>query len=317
MLDTTDTTDTLPIPSTSIARDAKEALSLMEASLSASTRRAYATAVKQFAEYCKSIGTSPVLSEECVLLWLGHLSAEGKSYATINTRLAGLSKLAELEGISDLDDSRKIRRVMRGLKRSRPAQQKKARSLTAQDIRSMVEGSSNPRDIALVLFGWESGLRRSELMALDWDDIAVSDRGIIVTVKRSKTDQTGRGRVFAVHRSSNEFCPVRALLSIKEPGARGAVFRNQHGMRLDGRSVALILKGMADKAELSSVDVSGHSLRSGMITHVLDSGGSIEDVHARTGQSPSTILGYWHGGDEFARSKSVCSAISSPSMDCI
>lgn len=54
------------------------------------------------------------------------------------------------------------------------------------------------RDRALLLSGWMSALRRSNLSALTWDDLSRTPSGWVLYVARSKTDQEGRGRTVAV-----------------------------------------------------------------------------------------------------------------------
>jgi len=41
--------------------------------------------------------------------------------------------------------------------------------------------------------GFAAGLRRSELVALDVEDLALSEEGLAIKIRKSKTDQTGRG----------------------------------------------------------------------------------------------------------------------------
>jgi site-specific recombinase XerD len=49
------------------------------------------------------------------------------------------------------------------------------------------------RDRALLLLGFAAALRRSELVALNVDDIEENAEGILVIIRRSKTDQEGAG----------------------------------------------------------------------------------------------------------------------------
>jgi site-specific recombinase XerD len=49
------------------------------------------------------------------------------------------------------------------------------------------------RDQALLVIGFAGGFRRSELAALDMEDIAETGDGLVLALRRSKTDQEGRG----------------------------------------------------------------------------------------------------------------------------
>lgn len=68
------------------------------------------------------------------------------------------------------------------------------------------------RDHALLLLGFAAALRRSEIVALDGADVVERREGLVVNVRRSKTDQEGRDGGWASPYGSNPAtCPVRAL----------------------------------------------------------------------------------------------------------
>ena len=50
------------------------------------------------------------------------------------------------------------------------------------------------RDRSLLLVGFAGGFRRSEIVGLNWDDVERVRQGLVVTLRRSKTDQEGVGR---------------------------------------------------------------------------------------------------------------------------
>src|SRR5262245_38266244 len=74
-------------------------------------------------------------------------------------------------------------------------------------------GSETPKglaDCALLLLGCSGALRRSELVALNANDLEETDDGLRVTIRQSKTDQEGKGQVIAVIRGG-ACCPVKAV----------------------------------------------------------------------------------------------------------
>lgn len=88
------------------------------------------------------------------------------------------------------------------------------RIITAIDAAARTAALAASRDRALVLIGFAGGLRRSELAGLDAQDVEDRKGGIAVTLRRSKTDQTGSGRtVGIVYGTHSPTCPVRALRS--------------------------------------------------------------------------------------------------------
>ena len=78
-------------------------------------------------------------------------------------------------------------------------------------MRLPLKASLALRDRALLLLGFAGAFRRSELIALDVADIAETKIGLLVTIRRSKTDQEGEGATIAIARG-DVACPARALL---------------------------------------------------------------------------------------------------------
>jgi site-specific recombinase XerD len=66
------------------------------------------------------------------------------------------------------------------------------------------------RNRAIILLGFAGAFRRSELVALNVDDLEETAEGMLVTLRRSKTDQEGLGRRVAIPRGEIA-CPVVAL----------------------------------------------------------------------------------------------------------
>ena len=155
------------------------------------------------------------------------------------------------------------------------------------------------RDRALLLLGFAGAMRRSELVGLDVADITEGTDGLIVRLRRSKTDQEGAGRTVGIPFGSNlATCPVRAwrawleLSSITE----GAAFRpvDRHGRiavtRLSGQAVALVLKRHASRAGLDRDEVAGHSLRAGLATSAAAAGVPERVIAEQTGHKGTAML---------------------------
>jgi integrase len=136
------------------------------------------------------------------------------------------------------------------------------------------------RDAALLLVGFAGAFRRAELVAIDAADCEFVGEGVRLTVRRSKTDQDGAGRVVGVpYAPDATICPVLALRRWIEAAAitDGAVFLrvDRHGKprgRLTGQSVALIVKRAIEAAGLDASRYAGHSLRAGLITSAAAAG---------------------------------------------
>jgi integrase len=71
------------------------------------------------------------------------------------------------------------------------------------------DGLRQLRDRAILLIGFASAMRRSELVALDLSDLKWTAEGVLIHIRR-KTDQEGAGQSVAVPRGATA-CPVAAL----------------------------------------------------------------------------------------------------------
>src|SRR5262249_26960291 len=100
-----------------------------------------------------------------------------------------------------------------------------AMSATGASLRAL-------RDRAIILLGFAGAFRGSELVALDVGDIEETAEGMLVTIRRSKTDQEGIGRKVAIPRGEIA-CPVAALRAWLEAAGitEGAVFRRVFNKR--------------------------------------------------------------------------------------
>ena len=81
------------------------------------------------------------------------------------------------------------------------------------------------RDRALLLLGFAGAFRRSELVALDLEDLEETELGFKIAIRRSKTDQEGQGQIIAIVKGPIA-CPVAALKAygLRQPGLRPGQF---------------------------------------------------------------------------------------------
>jgi integrase len=161
-----------------------------------------------------------------------------------------------------------------------------------------LRGDKGIRDRSLLLLGFAGAFRRSELVSLDVSDLEFVDRGLLVNLRRSKTDQEGEGRKIAIPFARGAVCPVRALRDWLEIGGitHGPIFRpiNRHGNisgeRLTAHAVATIVKERAAALGLNPARYAGHSLRAGLITSAAAIGVSVWKIKAQSGHRSDAIL---------------------------
>src|SRR5690348_8159485 len=104
-------------------------------------------------------------------------------------------------------DGQRQRRAqtLRGIARRHGVPARRAAALTTAEIRKLSRacgtGPAGARDRALILVGFAGALRRSELVALDLEQVTWTRNGMKLLIERSKTDAEGQGAEIAIPRS--------------------------------------------------------------------------------------------------------------------
>jgi integrase len=221
----------------------------VEAGIAPATRRAYKADLEHFRAWGGDIPTTDVQ----LAAYLADQAATLK-VATLTRRLAAISIAHKAQRLPSPVSSPLVRATMRGVRREHGTAQRQAAPLLREDLflvlGAMGDRLKDFRDRALLLVGFAGGLRRSELAAISLTDFERVREGIILTIRRSKTDQDGMGRRIGIPFGRTIHCPVRALenwLSAAQV-EDGPVFRpvDRHGRvsasRLSGEAVSLIVR---------------------------------------------------------------------------
>jgi integrase len=262
-----------------------------------STRRSYAWQWGRFERWCagRGITAMPALPTT-VCAYLTDCAAEGVAVATIEGACAAIAAAHETDGHPNTVADPSIKAVRRGLRRTLgTAPRRQSRPLSTDDIRRMLAQidrttARGARDAALILLGFASALRRSELAGLQLADIEPKPEGLLVRVRKSKTDPEAHGQLVGVaHGSHAETDPVTALdawLAVRGTGP-GQLFAGFHLDRIGSRpftgsGLARMLKERAAAAGIPSERVSGHSLRAGHATTAAMNGVGLDRIAAQT-----------------------------------
>jgi len=272
-----------------------------QASASPATRRAYSSDWRQFSAWCAALGARPLpASPETVCAYLAHLANEGRKVATIGRALSSISQAHKAAGLDSPRASGVVQRVFRGIRRTLGVSPRRVSPLVTPELRAVVGGLpdtlAGKRDRALLLLGFAGAFRRSELVALNVEDLATVPEGLVALVRRSKTDQEGQGKRTGIPFGPDAgLCPVRAVRAwldvagIREGSLFRAVTRDGRVLpwRLSGHSVACIVKRSLERAGFPSGDYSGHSLRAGLATSA---------ARARVARHRIAVQGRWAPG---------------------
>jgi len=151
-------------------------------SKSSSTKRAYQTDFDTFTDWAIGQGLDHLpAAGQVVALYITHMNELGKAPATIRRALSSIAKAHKSLGLPDPTKDHRVVETHLGIKRTRGTAQKQAKPLLARHIkkisRTIVRDVVGVRDRALLLIGWAGALRRSELCALQVEDLEHVEEG--------------------------------------------------------------------------------------------------------------------------------------------
>jgi integrase len=253
-----------------------------EADQSPATKQAYASDWRDFSIWCLARGASPLPAHVGIIgVYLSHLADSDLKASTIGRRVAAIADRHKSAGYDPPPTaSAAVKKVLGGIRRTLGTAVEQKSPITAEVLTEMLKHCPTNmigiRDRALLVFGFASAMRRSELSALNVEDLTEVPDGLRVLIRRSKTDQTGEGQTIAIPRGY-KLRPVEALqawLAAAEI-AKGPVFRSVRlGGRVMGRlpadDLAKVYKRAAERIGLDPALYSGHSTRSGYVTSAVE-----------------------------------------------
>jgi site-specific recombinase XerD len=306
------TSDVPVVSADSLTENRRATAEFLKSSKAQATRVAYASDWRDFEAWCSRHGFISIPADpENVAVYLSSLATSGRKVSTIRRRCAAIAHVHQSVGASVNPTSHPgVKSVLAGIARKLGSAPNKKAALTVQMlervVRKIPDNLGGIRDRALLLIGFAGALRRSELVALDLEDVARHPKGIVLTLRRSKTDQAGEGKTKAIPHG-RRLKVVAALDAWTAAAAitEGPIFRGVRGSRtLPGRlstnQVALIIKARAKAVGLDPKVFAGHSLRSGFVTSAADAGASLQSIadhalHTRL----DTTRGYAQIADAF------------------
>jgi integrase len=286
-----------------------EAQALAKQAAAPATLRAYKADWAHFAAWCDAHGFVPVPADpKTVGAYLGSLK-DSHAPSTIRRRLAALGKMHRFNDLAWNPAHRDIQGPLQGALRTRGRPVRKAAALSLAMLRQLVAtcdpSARGRRDRALLLFGFAGALRRSELVALRVEDVAIVAAGLRLRIVRGKTDQEGQGAEIGLPRGRHvETCPVRAFEAWQAVAKRkaGPLFRKiSTGGGIGDRPLHpdAVRRILAHRVAMAGLRIDGfdrlsaHALRVGFISAAYDTGVRDEDIMRHTRHRDlRTLRGY-------------------------
>ncbi|AVI62917.1 site-specific integrase [Halomonas sp. GFAJ-1] len=300
--------DKLSFNELGLSRDARR---LLSESVSPNTAKAMRSDLKV---YQRAGGVLPA-SEIEIANYLSAQNALGKKPATLERYANSLHMWHRFHNLPSPVRTITVRSVLRGIKKSRDTRQKSAPALRLKELHSLLDAIDRKtlhglRDSTIFLLSFYGAFRRSEVVALTYQDIEWRPEGIIITLRHSKTNRSGRIETKSLMRapSDTSYCPVATLEQwLAASGiVKGAIFRgvSAKGKLGAGRMVPQtlyirMLKAL-DKAGLASKGYTPHSFRAGFITEAHLRGKSDVQIKRVSGhRDQNTFERYIRIADEF------------------
>ncbi len=272
----------------------RETLGNLVNSKAKNTLRAYKSDYRDFEVFCSSNNLKSMPTTARILsLYLTKLSKNAK-FSTLKRRLASIKMIHKRNGHYIDTNHPMITENLLGIKRKMGSYQKAKKPILINELKQIINvidkeknAIKKAKNKALVLIGFAGGFRRSELVALNHEDLEFVSEGLKIFVKRSKTDQSGEGMIKAIPYFENKtYCPVLSLkewLNISQIKI-GKIFN------ISDKSVALIIKRYTSLAGLDERKYAGHSLRSGFATSAAELGAEERSIMAMTGHKSSQMV---------------------------
>lgn len=299
----------------------EEEAQYVAAARSANTLRGYRSDWAEFTAWCTQYAATPLpAAAAAVSGYLTFLAGHGAKVGTMSRRLSAIRFAHQLRDLPDPTSNARVVAVWEGIRRTHAAPPEQAAPLMPPELFDVLTACpttktwktrgrpaeadlAGARDRALLLVGFVAALRRSELAALDVEQITEHPNGLVLALPRSKTNQYGeRAELVVLPRAGHTGrCPVTALHTWLEAAAvtDGPVFRavSKGNRALPRRLTAAAVNGLVKQAcarvGLNPAAYSAHSLRAGFVTYAHLRGASDRAIaHQTRHRSLATVGTY-------------------------
>lgn len=265
----------------------------VERNVSPETLRAYRSDLEQLYTYFEAEGDEDVSGLDVFQArrYLAHLQRTGYSKSTVVRKLAsirGYFRYLEREGVSESSPFQDVRtpRITKSL----------PHFLTANEVVRLIEQPDTDsfrghRDRCILEVLYSTGLRVSELVALDWTDIDRRE-GVLRARGKGRKERIVPVGSFALQALTRYRTSIPT--EWRGSGEDQPVFLNRFGTRISDRSIRKVLDKYIVRAGLDH-KTSPHTLRHSFATHLLDGGANLREVQELLGhQHLATTQVYTH-----------------------
>lgn len=220
------------------------------------------------------------MKEEDIKDYLEYLKSVGKKASTISRNLASIRSIYQF-----LVKNKKVKAdPTMGIQS--PKIEKKAPSvLTSKEIELLLDQPKDvdlkgTRDKAMLEFAYATGMRVTEIISLDIDDVKL-DEGYVVCHSGSKQRNIPLGSLSL--KALKEYIEEARPILIRDEKVK-ALFVNVNGQRLTRQGFWKIVKYYKEQAHITK-DITPHILRHSFATHLLQNGADLKAIQTMLGHS--------------------------------
>lgn len=267
---------------------------LLKESLAKNSRTAYEKDWQLFEAYCNkfnlpSLPATPIAVAD-FLSNVRTLKGERYKPSSLRRFLVTIKRKHKRANLEDPANNDMIRELLKGIRKSDTRGKRQSKALPFSKllarVTSLPKTNKGLRDKTLLLIGFGGAFRRGEIASLLVSDIQDTEYGIAITLRKSKTDQTGKGIVKSfVYGKLPEQCPVRTLKQYIEHFE----LKPEDPLFMRVRKDDLIIRkplsadGVKGVVERYFPDCTPHSLRAGFVTAAHKNGHTIAEIMQQTG----------------------------------
>ena len=220
------------------------------------------------------------LKEEDIKDYLEHLQSIGKKASTISRNLASIRSFYQF-----LVKNKKVKTDPTSHIQSPKIEKKAPSVLTSKEIELLLDQPKDvdlkgTRDKAMLEFAYATGMRVTEIISLDIDDVKLEE-GYVVCHSASKQRNIPLGTLSL--KALKEYIEEARPILIRDEGIK-ALFVNVNGQRLTRQGFWKIVKYYKEQAHITK-DITPHVLRHSFATHLLQNGADLKAIQTMLGHS--------------------------------
>lgn len=249
--------------------------------LSDNTLQSYRRDIEQYEKYVSDNKINYLkVTEETILEYMEYLREENKKESTISRSLASIRSFYQY-----LIRVKKIKKDPTMTIESQKISKRTPNILTSKEVELLLDQPKDvdlkgTRDKAMLEFAYATGMRVTEMISLDIDDVKL-DEGYVVCRGRSKSRNIPLGSMSL--KALKEYIDDARPYLIRDESEE-ALFVNVNGTRLTRQGFWKIVKYYKEQAHIEK-DITPHVLRHSFATHLLQNGADLKAIQTMLGHS--------------------------------